>query len=268
MSIAIAFKGSAGAHGQLWSQRADDWAAVQEATALPLYHAALERLEVGSDTRVLDVGCGAGLFAQMASQRGASVSGVDAAPALTAIAGRRVPAGDFHVGEMEALPFDSGVFDVVTGFNAFQYAERPVRALAEAARVVRRGGSVFVATWGRAEDSEAMAYIAAVNSVLPPSPPGPGPFALSDPRALEAVAAETGLKLGPIVDVDVPFVYPSLEAALRGMLSAGPAVKAIDAAGEARVRAVVTDAIAPYRLSSGGYRLENRFRYLVATRAI
>ena len=68
--------------------------------------------------------------------------------------------------------------------------------------------SVFVATWGRAEDSEAMAYIAAVNSVLPPSPPGPGPFALSNPRALEAVAAETGLKLGPIVDVDVPFAAP------------------------------------------------------------
>lgn len=266
MAIAILDKGSAGLQGRLWSRRAEDWAAVQEATALPLYEAALVRLDIGSDTRLLDVACGAGLFAQMASQRGASVSGVDAAPALVSIAERRVPAGDFHVGEMEALPFDDGVFDVVTGFNAFQYAERPVRALAEAARVLRRGGSVFIATWGRGEDSDAMAYIAAVNSVLPPSPPGPGPFALSEGESLRAIAAETGLTLGAIVDVDVPFIYPNLDAALRGMLSAGPAVRAISVAGEERVRAAVTRAIAPYRLSSGGYRLENRFRYVIAKR--
>jgi hypothetical protein len=141
-----------------------------------------------------------------------------------------------------------------------------MNALKEAARVARRGGSLFMAAWGRAEDCEAMAYIAAINSQLPPPPPGaPGPFALSDPRLIRTIAAQTGLSFGVAVDVDVPFIYADLETALRGILSAGPAVRAIEVVGEARVRAAVTPTLARYRLSSGGYRLENTFRSFIAT---
>jgi hypothetical protein len=51
---------------------------------------------------------------------------------------------------------------------------------------------------------------------------------------------------------------------MRGMLAAGPAVMALRAGGEPAVRAAVTDALAPYRQTDGSYRIENRFRYLVA----
>jgi ubiquinone/menaquinone biosynthesis C-methylase UbiE len=51
---------------------------------------------------------------------------------MLAIARTRVPDGDFHVGELESLPFPDGTFDLVTGFNAFQYAANPVAALADA----------------------------------------------------------------------------------------------------------------------------------------
>jgi hypothetical protein len=66
--------------------------------------------------------------------------------------------------------------------------------------------------------------------------------------------------------VDIPFVYADLETALRGALSAGPAARAIDRAGESPVRDAVAKSLAPFRLSSGAYRLENRFRYLIAER--
>ena len=36
-----------------------------------------------------------------------------------------MPGARIVVGEMESLPFDDGEFDVVTSFNAFQYAARP-----------------------------------------------------------------------------------------------------------------------------------------------
>jgi SAM-dependent methyltransferase len=267
MSRVIEASGSAEAQGELWSVRARDWSMFQERTAMPLYEAALARLGIAAGTRILDVGSGSGMFCQLAAQRGADVDGIDAAPALVDIARQRVPAGHFWVGEMETLPFESNEFDVVTGFNSFQYAANPRRALAEAARVVRQDGLALVAIWGPMDQCEARAYIAAVVSVLPPPPAGaPGPFALADERALRAFAREVGLTPIDVVDVDMPFVYPDMESAVRGVLSAGPAVRAIHAAGEGRVRDLVVSALTPYRLSSGGVRLENRFRYLIASK--
>jgi ubiquinone/menaquinone biosynthesis C-methylase UbiE len=87
-----------------------------------------------------DVGCGSGIAALMASQRGARVWGLDAAEKLIEIARARVPSGDFRVGEMEKLPFLDGMFDLVTGFAAFNYAARPLAALAEARRIVKPDG--------------------------------------------------------------------------------------------------------------------------------
>ena len=61
--------------------------------------------------------------------------------------------------------------------------------------------------------------------------------------------------------------YADEETALRGLFSFGAAIRAVDCAGEARVREVTLKFLAPYRLARGGYRLENSFRYLIAQRA-
>jgi hypothetical protein len=65
-------------------------------------------------------------------------------------------------------------------------------------------------------------------------------------------------------EADVPWVYPDLRTALRGLMAAGPAVKAINASGEDRTREAIAEAIVPFRSVSGGYRLENTFRYVIA----
>jgi hypothetical protein len=64
----------------------------------------------------------------------------------------------------------------------------------------------------------------------------PGPFALSDETKLEALASEAGRMPGAVVDVLCLWVYPDLETALRGMLSAGPAERAIRASSFERAR--------------------------------
>ena len=257
--------GSGEVQGELWGRRARDWSSFQEATGVPLFAAALARLEVKRGTRIIDLGCGSGLFCEMAARRSAAVAGIDAARPLVEIAKGRVPEGRFEVGDIEELPFEDGEFDVVTGFNSIPYAASPARAIEEAARVTRRGGLVLIATWGSADDCEALVYLRVLADLLPPAPPGaPGPLALSDPRTLSALAESGGLAPKEITDVDVPFVYPDLETALSALLSTGPAARAIDFSGEERVRSAVAGALAPYRLSSGAYRLENRFRCLIA----
>ncbi len=258
--------GSATAQSQLWGIRAKDWAEVQEGMVRPLYEAVLRKAGIGKGTSLLDVGCGAGMFCELAANLGARITGLDATPELLAIARKRVPNGDFRTGEMEALPYPDQAFQVITGFNSFQFAATPSNALREAKRVARSGASVVVATWGKPEDCEAAAYLAALRPLLPPPPPGaPGPFALSNDGALEALVSMANLTPKDVEDVDCTFEYPDLETALRGLDSAGPAVKAIQTSGETAVRDAVAKALVPFRLSSGAYRMRNKFRYLVAT---
>ena len=107
--------------------------------------------------------------------------------------------------------------------------------------------------------------LAALGSLLPPPPPGaPGPFALSFDGALEAVVAQAGMTPGNIEEVDCPWEYPDEKTALRGLLSSGPAIRAIQYAGEAAVREAIVKAIAPFKTASGRYLLRNKYRYLIA----
>ena len=63
------------AFGQLWSHGARDWASFVEPHYQSLYQAVYDRLGITEGTRVLDVGCGPGGAALLASGRGARVAG-------------------------------------------------------------------------------------------------------------------------------------------------------------------------------------------------
>ena len=113
--------GTAIIQGQIWGVRARDWAEVQEGMYAPLFDAVLRETAVGANTALSDIGCGSGMFCQMAAKLDAQVSGLDAAEPLLAIARERTP-GDFRAGEMEEFPYANQTFDVVAGFNSFQFA--------------------------------------------------------------------------------------------------------------------------------------------------
>ena len=59
--------GSASAQSELWGPGASSWATLQEHTSTPIYEHMLRQLHVGPGARLLDVGCGAGLFCKMAA---------------------------------------------------------------------------------------------------------------------------------------------------------------------------------------------------------
>jgi SAM-dependent methyltransferase len=207
------------------------------------------------------------MAAQIAAERGAEVSGLDAAPNLLEIARSRVPDGEFHAGDLESLPFSDNKFDLVTGFNSFQYAGNPMVALGEARRVTKPGAHVVIMTWGTPEGMEAASLVAALRPLLPPPPPGaPGPFALSDEAALRAFAESVGLESLEVFDVDAPWRYPDLSTALRGLGSSGVAARAIQNANEDAVNEAHAKVLAPFRQSDGSYKIGATFRCLV-TRA-
>lgn len=105
--------------------------------------------------------------------------------------------------------------------------------------------------------------LAATSALLPPGTPGPN-VSLSPDGAVEAFARQGGLNPIELEAVDTSWAYPDQDTALRGLLSAGVAMLAMQHSGEERVRQAVADAIAPFRTTTGSYELRNRFRYLIA----
>jgi SAM-dependent methyltransferase len=209
---------------------ADAWAAVAAATGI---HAG---------TAVLDVGCGTGGFCEVGAALGAAVHGLDVAASVIERARRRVPAGDFQVGLMEALPWPDRSFDVVTGFNAFQYARDVDLALAEARRVARPGGRIAICKWARPQENELFALLLALGA--------DARFPASDP--IDDAVARAGLDV--VATDHVPLaIEVGDEAALEAALVAAGA----DSRG-------LPHAAAPFRQPDGSYRFDNRLRYVIA----
>ncbi|HZF45352.1 MAG TPA: class I SAM-dependent methyltransferase [Sphingomonadaceae bacterium] len=123
-----------------------------EKTAHPftaLYaEAALARVALNSDSRVLDVAAGTGALALLAARTGAQVLATDFSPGMIArIAARNVPNVEARVMDGQALTLEDASFDAV--FSIFGVIMFPDwrKGLAEMARVTRPGGHGVIATW-------------------------------------------------------------------------------------------------------------------------
>jgi hypothetical protein len=120
---------------------------------------------------------------------------------------------------------------------------------------------------GRPESSGLIGVMGALRGLKPPPPPGagqPDPPPLGEPGVLEGLALEAGLEPRGASEVDVPFEAPDEETLVRALLAPGGAFVAIEHWGERAVWKAISDAAAPFRRPDGSYRIENRFRYLIA----
>jgi ArsR family transcriptional regulator len=98
---------------------------------------------------LLDIGTGSGLMLEILGSRARRAVGVDiSAPALrlarTRVHGAGLSHCEFRHGDMYSLPFDDASFDTVSIDRVLAAAERPVAAIAEAARTLRSGGRLLV----------------------------------------------------------------------------------------------------------------------------
>jgi SAM-dependent methyltransferase len=252
-----------------WGRRPREWADLAEPSNEPLFAQVLDRLGVGSGTRLIDIGCGSGYAAAMAATRGASVTGIDITPELIAIARERVPQARFTVAAMDELPFDDESFDAAVGFNAFQFADDPAGALREAARVVQPGGLVAATTFAEPERNESTALHLALEPLQATAPAAPAhlPYGLSNPGGLERLLAEASLEPVESGEVPLTWAHDSVDDAVRAVLASGGGAMAIEAAGEDAARAALTEAAARFARPDGTVSMQNVFRYAIARRA-
>lgn len=113
------------------------------------YHYLTDRLVAAGDLaqrRVLDIGCGTGMFAaDLAQRHGGIVWGVDQSPEMLAVAEERANARvRFERAAAERLPFADGSFERATMVSVAHHLDRP-RAFAEARRVLSPVGRLAIA---------------------------------------------------------------------------------------------------------------------------
>jgi SAM-dependent methyltransferase len=202
----------------------------------------------------------------MAADRGAEVAGVDAAKGLVEIAIQRTPQADLRVGDIEALPWQAGSFDWVTGFNAFQFADDKAKALSEAKRVSK--GPVAIASPSRPEESGIARVFQQLFPLFPPEAlegmRQSGMFALSAPGKLEDILASVGLAISEDEELETPIVFDTAHTAVRAFVGAGPTAIAIQHSGEPAVAKVVRSAFTAFTNRDGQIVLPGWYRVVVA----
>jgi SAM-dependent methyltransferase len=100
---------------------------------------ALLKDEVGGN-RVLDLGCGSGIFTALLAEWGADVCGIDASETLVEIAKREHPGIEFVSGDAAALPYADAEFDIVSSSLVAHYFEDLTPLFTDVARVTKPGG--------------------------------------------------------------------------------------------------------------------------------
>ena len=104
---------------------------------------------------VLDAGCGTGIFSAIFARNGAGrVVGIDISPgSLETARGLKEKFNlanvSFERQDMLQLPFADRTFDIVWAWGTVHHTTDPLRAISELARVLRPGGSIFLAVYKR-----------------------------------------------------------------------------------------------------------------------
>jgi SAM-dependent methyltransferase len=103
------------------------------------------------DQMVLDIGCGPGRFIDVARRKGAKVIGIDYSQAVEAAASAFKGDPGVCICQADALnlPIATGTMHGAFSIGVLHHTPQPSRGVEEAARVVRPGGWLAVAVYGK-----------------------------------------------------------------------------------------------------------------------
>jgi len=112
----------------------------------------LTALALGPEDRLLEVGCGGGIFLEWAIATGCTARAIDHSPEMLTLASRRnasaITAGRLELCNADAadLPFADGEFTAAATINAFFFFNAPQAMLTEVYRTLAPGGRIAIHT--------------------------------------------------------------------------------------------------------------------------
>lgn len=247
---------------------------------VPLYEAVHRRLDVGTGTRLLGLGCGSGLALLMAASRGAAVTGVDSgAPERTALARERLQTeawatrarrGDARV--VEGVPGDAArtpgdpLYNLVTAFEPIGClagdSEGLGELLASATPLAERGTPVVLMRLGPAGTLHHVRR-APCGHEARRSPAQRGQLAPGTAGRPGGGRPAGRPEAGRFRTRGLPLRVRQRGQRGQGLLSTGLFDAAIRATDQAQVDKELTEALHPHRRRDGTVWMPNVFRYLI-----
>ena len=144
-------------HGtdSLMRRRFDRWARQGRGTSMEQHHTAIaetiwERMELCSQDRILELGCGEGWACRLMARRGApgcSVVGLDISNEMIRRAREKsqlLPNVSYHCGPAHQIPGPDNYFTKAVSIEAFYYFEQQAQVLRELFRVMEPAGQLYL----------------------------------------------------------------------------------------------------------------------------
>lgn len=107
--------------------------------------ATLELLDNVKGKKILDFGCGTGIYAKLLTKKGAKVKGFDISPEMISIAKKENPKLDLRVATGYKFPFKEK-FDIILSSLVVHYLEDWDKMFKEVSRVLKKGGDFIFST--------------------------------------------------------------------------------------------------------------------------
>jgi ubiquinone/menaquinone biosynthesis C-methylase UbiE len=239
-----------------------DAAEAYEATFVPRLFAEwtphlVEAAGIRPGDRILDVACGTGVVAREVADRigeQGTVVGLDLNEAMLTVARRVRPELEWVQGDVAAIPFPDGSFDVVLCQAGLMFFPDAGQALGEMARVVTRDGSVGLQVWDRLEAQLGYQPFAeiAVRHAGPEVIDLVGTyFAYGDIDHLGALLRESGLEVTARRTLSTSMQFDSIDDFVTTEVEATPLAERLDEGAYRRILEDSRQALASFRTDGG-----------------
>ena len=154
-------------YGDRWYEADDDPVALLRAESKTKTPWILQKINLygmlKAETKILDVGCGAGFLSNALAKEGLNITGVDLSPESLKVAAKydETKSVKYQTADAYHLPFADQSFDVLTAMDFLEHVEDPKEVIKEFSRVLKPGGLFIFHTFNR----NFLAYLVIIKSV-------------------------------------------------------------------------------------------------------
>jgi len=258
-----------------WDLASTEYDPLWEEQLAPARNGMLALASLAPDERVLDLACGTGLVTLNAARSvgpGGSVLGTDISGHMIEIAQQRAleqQLSNVAFQRMDAETFDlpRASFDVVLCSLGLMYVPDPQHAVREWLRVLKPGGRVAIAVWGKRVNCGWSPVFPIVDAEVD-TEVCPLFYSLGEPDALAQLCSDAGFERVEQQRIASVLCYADADEACDAAFIGGPVALAwsrFDAETRARARARYKHAIEPWRRSQG-YRIPGEFVIVAGSR--
>ena len=211
-------------YGTRWYEADDDPVALLRAESKTKSPWIIQKIQehgfMKPESKVLDVGCGAGFLSNELAKQNLDVTGVDLSPESIKVAGQydETKKVKYLTADAYKLPFADGSFDVLTALDFLEHVDRPNDVIKEFSRVLKPGGLFIFHTFNR----NRLAHLVIIKFVewfVKNTPKDMHVIHLFiKPSELEDYCRQAQLTPGPMIGIKPVFSSFTLKSLLTGVV--------------------------------------------------